>query len=69
MYVGAGVNIGPGARVKEAIVLDRAEIQVSEQVLSNEASDHVLNLCANDSWEGRDLCKFIPRLHLITQSY
>ena len=29
VYVGAGVTIGPGARVKEAIVLDRAEIQVS----------------------------------------
>ena len=28
MYVGAGVTIGPGARVKEAIVLDRAEITV-----------------------------------------
>ncbi len=30
VYVGAGVNIGPGARVKEAIVLDRAEIQVRD---------------------------------------
>ena len=28
MYVGSGVTIGPGARVKEAIVLDRANIQV-----------------------------------------
>lgn len=28
VYVGARVNIGPGARVKEAIVLDRAEILV-----------------------------------------
>ena len=28
MYVGAGVTIGPGARVKEAIILDRAEIMV-----------------------------------------
>ena len=28
VYVGAGVTIYPGARVKEAIILDRAEIQV-----------------------------------------
>ena len=27
VYVGSGVTIGPGARVKEAIVLDRAEIK------------------------------------------
>ncbi|XP_064388695.1 mannose-1-phosphate guanyltransferase alpha-like [Halichondria panicea] len=33
VYVGAGVNIGPGARVKEAIVLDRAEIQDHSCVL------------------------------------
>ncbi len=29
VYVGAGVTIFPGARVKEAIILDRAEIHVS----------------------------------------
>ena len=28
VYVGAGVTIGPGTRVKEAIILDRAELQV-----------------------------------------
>ena len=38
MHVGAGVNIGPGARVKEAIVLDSAEIRVSKQVFSNDIS-------------------------------
>lgn len=27
VYVGAGVTIGPGTRVKEAIILDRAELQ------------------------------------------
>lgn len=29
VYVGAGVVIGAGARVREAIILDRAVIQVS----------------------------------------
>ena len=32
VYVGAGVVIGAGARVREAIVLDRAVIQVSIMV-------------------------------------
>ena len=31
MYVGSGVTVGPGARVKEAIVLDRANIQVNDK--------------------------------------
>lgn len=32
VYVGAGVVIGVGARVREAIILDRAVIQVSNQM-------------------------------------
>ena len=32
VYVGSGVTIGPGARVKEAIILDRAEIMVIYQI-------------------------------------
>ena len=32
VYVGSGVTIGPGARVKEAIILDRAEIMVNYRI-------------------------------------
>ena len=33
--MGAGVTIGPGARVKEAIILDRAEVRVRECLTLN----------------------------------
>ena len=38
VYVGAGVVIGAGARVREAIILDRAVIQVSTTRLTGRGS-------------------------------
>lgn len=53
VYVGAGVVIGAGARVREAIILDRAVIQVSHYKLkmSNSTSGCV---CLPSS--GTQLC-------------
>ena len=51
VYVGAGVTIYPGARVKEAIILDRAEIQVyTERLL------HLSQLCDQYHYLGSQLC-------------
>ena len=40
MYVGAGVVIGAGARVREAIILDRAVIQVSSSYIVYKKTGH-----------------------------